>query len=81
METFFLRFPGIPLLATYPNVSGSSHTDGNVSHVNDLVSFDPQASWCVFDTVVPISKLFAGGGEGTMEDICYERLRAEACVD
>jgi hypothetical protein len=22
-----------------------------------------------------------GGGGGTMEDMCYERLRAEACVD
>jgi hypothetical protein len=22
-----------------------------------------------------------GGGEGTMEDMCYERLRVEACVD
>jgi hypothetical protein len=36
----------------------------------------------VFITAVPITKLFAGGGGGgTMEDMCYERLRAEACVD
>jgi hypothetical protein len=42
MEMFFLCFPNIPLLATYPNVSRLSRTDGTVSHVNDLVSFDPQ---------------------------------------
>jgi hypothetical protein len=36
---------------------------------------------CVFITAVPITKLFAWGGGGTMEDICYERLRAEVCVD
>ncbi len=36
---------------------------------------------CVLITAVPITKLFAwGGGGGTMEDMCYERLRAEACV-
>jgi hypothetical protein len=35
---------------------------------------------CVSITAVPITKLFAWGGE-TMEDMCYERLRAEACVD
>jgi hypothetical protein len=38
----------------------------------------------VFITAVPITKLFAGGGGGgggTMEDMCYEGLRAEACVD
>jgi hypothetical protein len=39
-------------------------------------------SRCVFITAVPITKLFAwGGGGGTMEDMCYESLRAEACVD
>ena len=31
---------------------------------------------CVFITAVPITKLFARG-----EDMCYERLRAEACVN
>jgi thiamine pyrophosphokinase len=36
---------------------------------------------CVFITAVPITKLFAWGGAGTREDMCYERLRAEACVD
>ena len=34
---------------------------------------------CVFITAGPITKLL-GVGE-TMEDMCYERLRAEACVD
>ncbi len=36
---------------------------------------------CVFITAVPITKLFACVGGGTMQDMCYERLRAEACVD
>jgi hypothetical protein len=35
---------------------------------------------CVFITAVPITKLFARGGGEAMEDMCYERLRAEACV-
>ena len=35
----------------------------------------------VFITAVPITKLFACVGGETMEDMCYERLRAEACVD
>jgi hypothetical protein len=29
----------------------------------------------------PSTKLFAWGGEGIWEDMCYERRRAEACVD
>jgi len=41
MEMFFVCFLGIPLLATYPNVSRLSRTD---VLVNDLVSFDPQPS-------------------------------------
>ncbi len=46
---------------------------------------------CVFITTGPITKLFAvgGGGEWTtcamidrrMDDMCYDRRRAEACVD
>ena len=36
---------------------------------------------CVLITAVPIAKLFACVGGGTMEDISYERLRAEVCVD
>jgi len=36
---------------------------------------------CVFITAVPSTKLFACVGGETMEDVCYERLRAEACVD
>ena len=35
---------------------------------------------CVFITAVPSTKLFARGGGG-MEDMCYERLRAEASVN
>jgi hypothetical protein len=38
-------------------------------------------SQCVFITAVPITKLFALGEGGTMGDMCYERLRAEAFVD
>jgi hypothetical protein len=33
---------------------------------------------CVFITAVPITKIFA---RGVMEDMCYERLRAEAGVN
>jgi hypothetical protein len=39
-----------------------------------------QVPVCVFITAVPITKLFACGG-GNDEDMCYERRRAEACVD
>ena len=35
---------------------------------------------CVFITAVPITKVFAGGGGWRVEDMCYERLRAEASV-
>jgi len=35
----------------------------------------------VFITAGPITKLFAGGGRRRVEDMCYERRRAEACVD
>jgi hypothetical protein len=36
---------------------------------------------CVFITAGPSTKLFALGGGGIWEDMCYERRRAEACVD
>jgi hypothetical protein len=36
---------------------------------------------CVFITAGPSTKLFACGGVGIWEDMCYERRRAEACVD
>jgi hypothetical protein len=36
---------------------------------------------CVFITAGPITKLFAGGERRRVEDMCYERRRAEACVD
>jgi len=35
---------------------------------------------CVFITVVPIISC-SHGGRGIVEDMCYERLRAEDCVD
>ena len=35
---------------------------------------------CVFITAGPITKLCAWGRR-IVEDMCYERLRAEACVD
>jgi len=35
---------------------------------------------CVFITAGPITKLFARGGGGEVEDMCYERLRAEVYV-
>jgi hypothetical protein len=37
-------------------------------------------SMCVFITAGPSTKLFTWGG-GIWEDMCYERRRAEACVD
>ncbi len=36
---------------------------------------------CVFITAGPITKLFAGGGRRRVDDMCYDRRRAEACVD
>jgi len=41
--------------------------------------FRPWFSVC-FITAGPITKLFAWGGR-RVEDMCYERRRAEACVD
>jgi hypothetical protein len=35
----------------------------------------------VFITAGPSTKLFTWGGGGIWEDMCYERRRAEACVD
>ncbi len=35
----------------------------------------------VFITAVPITKLFAWGEAVIVEDMCYERRRAEACVE
>ena len=35
---------------------------------------------CVFITAGPITKLFAWGRR-RVEDMCYDRRRAEACVD
>ena len=34
-----------------------------------------------FITAGPSTKLFAWGGGGIVEDMCYERRRAEAWVD
>jgi hypothetical protein len=47
--------------------------------------YEPRPVWtslvvCVFITAVPITKLIARGG-GEMEDMCNERLRAEAYVN
>jgi hypothetical protein len=36
---------------------------------------------CVFITAGPSTNLFTWGGGGIWEDMCYERRRAEACVD
>jgi hypothetical protein len=36
---------------------------------------------CVFITAGPSTKVFTWGGGGIWEDMCYERRRAEACVD
>jgi hypothetical protein len=38
-------------------------------------------SACAFITAGPIIKVCAGGGRGTVKDMCYEVRRAEACVD
>jgi hypothetical protein len=35
---------------------------------------------CEFITAVPFTKMFAWG-RGIVEEMCYERRRAEACVD
>jgi hypothetical protein len=36
---------------------------------------------CVYYCSTYYKDVRVGGGGGTMEDMCYERLRAEACVD
>jgi hypothetical protein len=48
--------------------------------LQDLLHFDICFNVCVFITAVSIAKLFARG-RGIVEDMCYERQRAEACVD
>ncbi len=54
-----------------------------LSHKRDWPEHGGFLRLCVFITAVPITKLFAGGGgEGWRgEDMCYERLRAEASVN
>ncbi len=42
---------------------------------------DYDGNLCVSITAVPITKLFARGGRGEVEDMCYEGLRAEAYVN
>jgi hypothetical protein len=49
-----------------------------------LCDHQERGAMVVFITAVlqvPITKMFAGGGGGTIEDMFYEGLRAEACVD
>jgi hypothetical protein len=36
---------------------------------------------CVYYCSTYYKAVRVGGGGGAMEDMCYERLRAEACVD
>jgi hypothetical protein len=59
------------------------HCGVEVTELSTNKQQDSPISWskCVFITAVPMTKLFAWGGGETMEDMCYERLRAEACVD
>jgi hypothetical protein len=47
---------------------------------------EPRLVWtslpvCVFITAGPSTKMFTWGGGRIWEDMCYERRRAEACVD
>jgi hypothetical protein len=48
----------------------------NLPHHHTYYKAVREGVGCVFSTAVPITKLFARGGGG-MEDMCYERLRAE----
>ena len=52
----------------------------NYAQYTILVLFALMPIRCVFITAVPITKLFAWGAGG-VEDMFYERRRAEACVD
>jgi hypothetical protein len=51
----------------------------NKPELGEIPGESPGQSVC-FTTAGPITKLFAGGGR-RVEDMCYERRRAEACVD
>jgi hypothetical protein len=50
---------------------------------------EPRLVWTRLTTTLDVCvyycstyyKAVRGGGGGTVEDMCYERLRAEACVD
>ena len=49
-------------------------------HSGSCRSLQHSAGQVCFITAGPITKLFAWGGR-RVEDMCYERRRAEACVD
>jgi hypothetical protein len=57
------------------------HIESNIDQILFPTCRDSNLAKCVFISAVPITKLFACVGGETMEDMCYERLRAEACVD
>jgi hypothetical protein len=84
-------FPGSSRLGIEPKTPGWL-VQGGDSLVPDTLSPDrttPVRSGlnsrgncvCVFITAGPSTKMFAWGGGGIWEDMCYERRRAEACVD
>ena len=69
--------PPFPLAFNSCVISFSSHL--NISTCPSGTT-GPKKCVCVFITAVPITKLFEWGG-GKVEDMSYERLRAEACED
>jgi hypothetical protein len=64
----------VTVLITAVSICRHYYSDGVCLLLQDLV----RQCVCVFITAVPITNLFARGG---MEDMCYERLRAEADVN
>ena len=44
-------------------------------------AFEPERIVCVFITAGPSTKLLRARAGGGLEDMCYDRRRAEACVD
>jgi hypothetical protein len=57
--------------------SGGVGTGGSCGEKNGNRVIGVGICCAVFITAVPITKLFTWGGKGIVEDMCYERRRAE----
>ena len=64
----------------FHSVPSCSKASDEKAYITDILCDSGESLLCVFITAVPNTKLLACVGGGTMEDMCYERLRATTCV-